>query len=140
MLVHLNLRAVLATDVARRHVFGDYVAARLTASAVGMAAIGWLAVESGGAIGLPSAILLGSPKSNSDTQRTGPLDPSFVFRQGSAPHDEQVVSSRVTCHPSSSCSIGRSTKSVSHLGQVAEANGVFCTKQLSEDASTLRSC
>jgi O-antigen/teichoic acid export membrane protein len=58
MLAHLNLRAVLATDVARRHVFGDYLAARLTASAVGMAAIGWLAVESGRPVGLTAAILL----------------------------------------------------------------------------------
>lgn len=39
MLTHLNLRAVLATDVARRHPFGDYVAVRLATSALGLVII-----------------------------------------------------------------------------------------------------
>jgi O-antigen/teichoic acid export membrane protein len=58
MLAHLNLRAVLATDVARRHSFGDYLAVRLAASAVGILAVGWQAVASGRSRGLAAMILL----------------------------------------------------------------------------------
>lgn len=58
MLAHLNLRAVLATDVAGRHPFGDYVAVRLAASAVGMLAVAWQAVASGQSRGLTAMILL----------------------------------------------------------------------------------
>lgn len=58
MLAHLNLRAVLATDVARSHTFGDYITARLLASAAGLLAIGWLAIQSGRPRGLGLAILL----------------------------------------------------------------------------------
>ena len=43
MLSHLNLRAVLATDVAAKHPFGDYLAVRLGATGIGMAAIAVLA-------------------------------------------------------------------------------------------------
>ena len=39
MLSHLNLRAVIATDVTGRHPFGDYLAVRLGATALGLAAI-----------------------------------------------------------------------------------------------------
>ena len=39
MLSHLNLRAVLATDMERRHPFGDYLAVRVFASGLGLAAI-----------------------------------------------------------------------------------------------------
>ena len=42
MLSHLNLRAVLATDAARRHTFGDYLAVRLVTTAAAMAAIATL--------------------------------------------------------------------------------------------------
>jgi len=42
MLSHLNLRAVLATEVAEKHPFGDYLAVRLAASALGLVAIGVL--------------------------------------------------------------------------------------------------
>ncbi len=47
MLSHLNLRAVLATDTEYRHSFGDYLAVRLRASAIGLAAIAALAFVSG---------------------------------------------------------------------------------------------
>ena len=49
MLAHLNLRAVLATDVEERHPFGDYLAVRLAVAAAGLAAIAllaWLSAES----------------------------------------------------------------------------------------------
>jgi O-antigen/teichoic acid export membrane protein len=39
MLSHLNLRAVLATDVGGKHPFGDYLAVRLGATGIGLAAI-----------------------------------------------------------------------------------------------------
>ncbi len=38
MFAHMNLRAVLATDVERRHPFGDYLAVRVAASAGGIIA------------------------------------------------------------------------------------------------------
>lgn len=43
MLSHLNLRAVLATDTASRHPFGDYLAVRYGSTAIGLLAIGVLA-------------------------------------------------------------------------------------------------
>jgi len=43
MLSHLNLRAVLATDMGKQHPFGDYLAVRLGATAIGLAAIAALA-------------------------------------------------------------------------------------------------
>ena len=43
MLSHLNLRAVIATDVARKHPFGDYLVVRLGATLAGLAAIAVLA-------------------------------------------------------------------------------------------------
>ena len=39
MLSHLNLRAVLATETAHRHSFGDYLSVRIAASALGLLAI-----------------------------------------------------------------------------------------------------
>jgi O-antigen/teichoic acid export membrane protein len=47
MLSHLNLRAVIATDVAGVHPFGDYLAVRLGATAFGLVAIALLAVTAG---------------------------------------------------------------------------------------------
>lgn len=47
MLSHLNLRAVLATDVTRRHPFHDYLAVRLTTAAAALLAIAALALVSG---------------------------------------------------------------------------------------------
>jgi len=44
MFSHLNLRSLLATDVERRHPFGDYLAVRLATTAVGLAAIAVLAL------------------------------------------------------------------------------------------------
>jgi O-antigen/teichoic acid export membrane protein len=43
MLSHLNLRAVLATDVGGKHPFGDYLAVRFAATAAAVAAIAVLA-------------------------------------------------------------------------------------------------
>jgi O-antigen/teichoic acid export membrane protein len=56
MFSHLNLRAVLATDMERRHPFGDYLAARLwtTALAVGLV----LAMAVAGSYSRPVAPLL----------------------------------------------------------------------------------
>jgi O-antigen/teichoic acid export membrane protein len=44
MFSHLNLRSVLATDVARRHPFGDYLAVRLATTAMGLAAMAAVAL------------------------------------------------------------------------------------------------
>ena len=43
---HLNLRAVLATDIAERHPFGDYLAVRLGTTALGLAVVSALALSS----------------------------------------------------------------------------------------------
>ena len=43
MLSHLNLRAVLATDMGKQHPFGDYLTVRLGATGIGLAAIAALA-------------------------------------------------------------------------------------------------
>lgn len=47
MLSHLNLRAVLATDIQRRHPFHDYLAVRLGATALSFAGIAAIALLSG---------------------------------------------------------------------------------------------
>lgn len=47
MFSHLNLRTVLATDIARRHPFGDYLAVRLAVSALALAAVAVMAFASG---------------------------------------------------------------------------------------------
>ena len=44
---HLNLRAVLATDMERRHPFGDYLAVRLGTTALGVLAVGGIALAGG---------------------------------------------------------------------------------------------
>ncbi len=47
MLSHLNLRAVLATDVTHRHSFGDYLALRLWTSLAALIVIGTIGAASG---------------------------------------------------------------------------------------------
>ncbi|MCL6543646.1 MAG: lipopolysaccharide biosynthesis protein [Bryobacteraceae bacterium] len=60
MLSHLNLRAVLATDIFRRHPFGDYQTVRLWVSAAAMAVIVMMALASGrGATIAFSMVLIG---------------------------------------------------------------------------------
>ncbi|MGA2275380.1 MAG: oligosaccharide flippase family protein [Bryobacteraceae bacterium] len=44
MFSHLNLRSLLATDVDRRHPFGDYLAVRLATAAIGLAAMAAVAL------------------------------------------------------------------------------------------------
>jgi O-antigen/teichoic acid export membrane protein len=55
---HLNLRAVLATDIAERHPFGDYLAVRLGTTALGLAALGAIALASHYAWPVPTAVLV----------------------------------------------------------------------------------
>ncbi len=57
MLAHLNLRAVLATDMAEKHPFGDYLALRLAASGLGLAAMAALACATGGSTAMVTVIL-----------------------------------------------------------------------------------
>jgi len=57
MLSHLNLRSVLATDIAGKHPFGDYLAVRLGATACGLAAIGILGFATGGSASMAIVIL-----------------------------------------------------------------------------------
>jgi len=57
MLSHLNLRAVLATEIVEKHPFGDYLAVRLAASAVGLAVIAILGWTAPGAASLAVVIL-----------------------------------------------------------------------------------
>jgi O-antigen/teichoic acid export membrane protein len=58
LFAHLNLRAVLATDVERLHPFGDYMAVRMGTTALGLAVILGLAVLSGHAWPVGPAIVL----------------------------------------------------------------------------------
>jgi O-antigen/teichoic acid export membrane protein len=58
MLAHLNLRAVLATDVHEAHSFGDYLAARLAATGLSLAAIAVVAIVSGQSGTMVAAILV----------------------------------------------------------------------------------
>lgn len=58
LFAHLNLRAVLATDVGRRHPFGDYLAARLASTALGLVAIALLALMAGYRWPVPQAIVI----------------------------------------------------------------------------------
>ncbi len=44
MFSHLNLRSLLATDIERRHPFGDYLAVRLATTAMGLAAMAAVAL------------------------------------------------------------------------------------------------
>ncbi len=57
MLSHLNLRAVLATDMERRHSVGDYLVVRAAATALALAAFAVLAATEDSA-GLAAVILL----------------------------------------------------------------------------------
>jgi len=58
MLAHLNLRAVIATDVGRRHPFHGYLSVRLAASAVAVLAATAIALASGYSAGIAEAIIL----------------------------------------------------------------------------------
>ncbi len=58
MLSHLNLRAVLATDIERRHPFHDYLAVRLGATCVSLVAISAIALLSGYRGTVAAAIVL----------------------------------------------------------------------------------
>ena len=57
MLSHLNLRAVLATDIGGKHPFGDYLAVRMGASAAGLVVIAALAPASASTWQFGAAIL-----------------------------------------------------------------------------------
>jgi O-antigen/teichoic acid export membrane protein len=57
MLSHLNLRAVLATDIAQKHPFGDYLAVRLVATAMGLAVIAILGFATGRSTSMAIVIL-----------------------------------------------------------------------------------
>jgi len=58
MLSHLNLRAVLATDVERRHGFGDYLVVRAAATALALAAFAMMALASGDSPEVAAVIIL----------------------------------------------------------------------------------
>ena len=58
MLSHLNLRAVLATDVEGHRPFGDYLAVRLSTTGAGLAAIAAIAFVSGRSSPMAAASLL----------------------------------------------------------------------------------
>jgi len=58
MLSHMNLRAVLATDVERSHPFGDYLAVCLRTAAAGLAVIAAIAVVAGYTWPLAATIFL----------------------------------------------------------------------------------
>jgi O-antigen/teichoic acid export membrane protein len=60
MFSHMNLRSVLATDMERRHTFGDYMAARLWTSAGTMLVVVAIAFVFGrGTTGVPVMVLVG---------------------------------------------------------------------------------
>lgn len=64
MLSHLNLRAVIATDVTGKHPFGDYLTVRLAATVLGLGAIGILAlVASPDAAMMPVILAVGVAQS-----------------------------------------------------------------------------
>jgi O-antigen/teichoic acid export membrane protein len=58
LFAHLNLRAVLATDIQRAHPFGDYMAVRMGTTAAGLAVILGLALLSGHGWPVAPAIVL----------------------------------------------------------------------------------
>ena len=55
---HMNLRAVLATDIGERHPFGDYLVVRLGTTALGLAAITALALAAPYQWPVPTAVLI----------------------------------------------------------------------------------
>ena len=57
MLSHLNLRAVLATDVGGQYPFGDYLAVRLGTTAAALVAIAGIAAATGGSWPLAGAVV-----------------------------------------------------------------------------------
>jgi O-antigen/teichoic acid export membrane protein len=67
MLSHLNLRAVLATDVAGRRPFGDYLAVRLGVSGLSLVGIAILALLSGHSGALAAVILVTGLAQSSET-------------------------------------------------------------------------
>ena len=67
MLSHLNLRAVLATDVKGRQPFGDYVAVRLGVSGLSLVGIAILALLSGHSGSLAAVILVTGLAQSSET-------------------------------------------------------------------------
>ena len=67
MLSHLNLRAVLATDVDGRQPFGDYVTVRLGVSGLGLVGIAILALLSGHSGSLAAVILMTGLAQSSET-------------------------------------------------------------------------
>ena len=58
MLSHLNLRAVLATDMERRHSFGDYLAVRVASTVLALAVFAVMAVIAGNSAELAAVIVL----------------------------------------------------------------------------------
>jgi O-antigen/teichoic acid export membrane protein len=58
MLSHLNLRAVLATDVKRQHELGDYISVRLKTSLAALAALAAVTVFSGFSALMAAAVLI----------------------------------------------------------------------------------
>ena len=67
MLLHMNLRAVLATDVAGERPFGDYLAVRFGISALGLAAMAGLALSFGRSAEMVSVIFLTGLAQTSET-------------------------------------------------------------------------
>lgn len=57
MLAHLNLRSVLATDTGGKHPFGDYLAVRLTVTAIALLAIAALAMAAANTWAVRAAIV-----------------------------------------------------------------------------------
>lgn len=55
---HLNLRAILATDISQSHPFGDYARVRLIANAVALMVLGLLALRSGATVLIAGASIL----------------------------------------------------------------------------------
>lgn len=67
MLAHLNLRAVLATDVEGRHRFHDYLAVRFSVSGLALAAMAVLALAFGGSREMAAVIFLTGLAQTSET-------------------------------------------------------------------------
>ena len=67
MLAHLNLRAVLATDVTGQRRLGDYLGVRFIASGIGLAAMAALALFFGGSAEISAVILLAGLSQTSET-------------------------------------------------------------------------
>jgi O-antigen/teichoic acid export membrane protein len=57
MLSHLNLRAVLATDIAGKQSFGDYLAVRLAATFLGLAAVAIIGCSTANSVSMAVVVL-----------------------------------------------------------------------------------